>query len=218
MFRFGVIEHISLSSPVEFYSNEDASLTAKLTACDYTQVVPEADAAFPVNILLAHMFFDKSGFFSGDDQNLTADWMKASGYDMAFLGHDHEEYVPEQCGKTIVVRSGSLLRGTSHNYNFVREPGFIIVDDIFKPGDIRKAVLPFRPYKDIISQSALNRKNSKDIPTTDTQALRDLAERLAETTGDDASMDDIILKTIETDPQMPAACRKILLDYIHRQG
>ncbi len=219
----GLLEHISLATPVEIYKSyqdNSAIFSAKVTACDYTQSVLPADNGFDVNILLAHMFFDKPSFLSGDDQNITKDFMETLGYDMAFLGHDHEEYDPVVCGKTMVVRSGSLLRGTVHDYNFSREPGFVIVDDIFNPHSVRKVIIPHRPYQDIISQAALNRKavNASVTDSINRDALRDLADKLANAKCSNEPEKDIILKTIEEDKHIPHICRRILLDYIHKTG
>ncbi len=222
LFFSGVIEHVNLLSPVEIYrmqKDDNGIGSVKITSCDYTQVVPPADDRFDRNILLAHMFFNKGGFLASDGENIPKDVMESLGYDMAFLGHDHEEYKLTMCGKTLVVRSGSLLRGTVNDYNLQREPGFVIVDDIFSPQDVRKVTVWHRLYKDIISQAALNRKvaNATDN-AVDHSALRDLAEKLAEAKEKDSSAEDLVLKAIQTDPQVSDKCRKILLDYIRKSG
>ena len=222
LFSFGVMEHVSISNPVEFYvtNRRDNSLSSvKITACDYTQTIPVADKNFNVNILLAHMFFNKSEFLFGDEQNITRNRMESLCYDMVFLGHDHEEHPPVMCGKTLVVRSGSLLRGTVHDYNFKREPGFVIVDDILHPQNVRKIAVPNRPYQDIISQTALNRKmENASRDTVDREAIRNLANKLVKARTKDDREEDIILKTIETDNQISFSCRRILLDYIQKAG
>ena len=219
----GVLEHIHLIRPVEFYksfNDGNGAYSVKITPCDYTQVPPPADDKFDKNILLAHMFYAKSGVMGDDVQNISKQRMETLGYDMAFLGHDHEPYEPVVCGKTTVVRSGSVMRGTVHDYNFTREPAFIIVDNIFEPATIRKIIIPHRPYKDVISQVALNRKASgKNLDAVDSDALRDLANKLAEAKAkDEKATDDVILKAIETDTQISDNCRKILLEYIQKAG
>lgn len=223
LFGFGALEHVSLLAPVEVYKTAGDGggvMSAKITACDYTQAVPPADKDFDINILLAHMFFAKGSMLAASSENIPKQVMETSGYDMAFLGHDHEEYMPAMCGNTLVVRCGSLLRGTAHDYNFQREPGFVIVDSIFEPQNVRKVVIPYCPYKDIISQAVLNRKTPIDASPdgVDYDALRDLAGKLAEARAKDSSTEDIVLKTIEEDPQVPDACRRILLDYIRKAG
>lgn len=223
LFGFGAVEHVSLSSPVEIYKTVDDGTdtrTAKITACDYTQDVPPADTSFDVNILLAHMFFGKGKFLAGNHENIPKAAMESLGYSMAFLGHDHEEYDPVTCGNTLVVRCGSLLRTTAHAYNVDRKPGFVIVDNIFSPYHVRKVAVPFRPFTDVFSQAVLNKQLAGDASpdTVDFDALRDLAGKLAEAKAADSSKEDIVLQTVESDPQIPDACRKLLLDYIGRAG
>ena len=217
----GILEHISLIRPVEIYKsfgNQDEVSSVKITPCDYTQIPPPADDKFDKNILLAHMFYAKSGVMGDDVQNISKQRMETLGYDMAFLGHDHEPYDAVVCGKTTVVRTGSVMRGTSHDYNFTREPSFIIVDDIFNPTVFRKITIPHRPYKDVVSQAVLNRKAmGANFDTADREALKDLADKLAKVKEKkDKATDDVVLKAIETDTQIPDNCRKILLDYLQK--
>ena len=220
LFSFGVLEHISLESPIEIYDvNSDTGKLSslKITACDFTQKVPDADKNFDKNILLAHMFFDKSGFLGGDDQNITKDKMFNYGYDMAFLGHDHEEYDTVLCGKTLVVRSGSIMRGAVHDYNFKRIPGIVILDDVFNPHNIRKVNIPCANFKDVISQSALNRKASNKQDNLNYDALQSLADKLAQVKQDEENK-DVILDVIQNDMNLSDNRRKILLNYISKVG
>ena len=216
LFSFGVLEHISLSNPVEFreIGTNETQRTAKLTAVDFTESIPPADNNYDTNVLLAHMFFGQTGFLSDESQNIPNEKMEAYGYDMAFLGHDHEAYEPILCGKTIVIRNGSLMRGTRHDYNFIQEPAIVIVDDIFKPKICRRIIIPHRPYKEIVSQAVLVKKFDDGYTMVDKQALRNLADKLASAKLNESNIDDSILKIVETDPQIPPNCRKILISYI----
>lgn len=218
LFDFNILEHINLSKPVEIYRmgiDDFSANSVKITAVDYTEKIPPADRNFDNNILMAHMFFDQKGFLIDEDENISSDQMKNYGYDMAFLGHDHEEHSPSYCGKTVVIRCGSLLRGSVHDYNFKREPGFVIVDDIFNLKHIRKVVVPHHPYQDIISQSALNKKVVSKSEAVNINALQNLAEKLAKTNERDEISEDVILNTIKTDFQIPNNRRKLLLRYIN---
>ena len=217
LFRFGVLEHVCSDTPVEFYlaGTQDKNPLLKVSACDYPEEIPMSDRGFKSNVLLAHRFFDKEAFLCGDDENITRDKMSRYGFDMAFLGHDHEEYPNVMCGKTLVVRRGSLLRGTAHDYNFIRKPGFIIMDDMAKPRDVRKILIPYLPYRDIVSQAVLNKKTSSS-QNVNKQVLQDLAAKLSAKHDADKEEEDMVLKMVQTDTSIPDACRMILLDYINR--
>ena len=86
LFKLGVLEHINLETRVIF---NDSVL---LTAVDYTEYPIKADNSYGNNILLAHMFYGKSGFLSDEKHNLTDNNILDLGYDLVVLGHDHEDY------------------------------------------------------------------------------------------------------------------------------
>ena len=219
LFSFGVMEHISLETPVEFYKDEFFDQNkgcAKITAVDFTQKIPKADRNFDANVLLAHMFFDKSGFLSDEFQNILKDKMAFWFYDMAFLGHDHEEFPVAVCGNTLVVRTGSLLRTTSHNYNFVRKPHIVICDDIFKPKEIRKVFVPCAEFRTIVSQAVINQKELGDVIKDDKEMLQELAGKLSDMKVNDEDTEDAILKIIETDTSISDSRRGLLLSYIQK--
>lgn len=222
LFNFNIIEHVCFDKPVEVYRIDEEEGTAnsvKITCADFGEQIPNADKSFDKNILMAHMFFDQTGFLSGEEENIPRDKMEEYEYDMAFLGHDHEEHPKTFCGNTAVVRSGSLLRGTVHDYNFTREPGFIIVDDIFNPSHVRKAIVPYKDYQDIISQTALNRKTTAKPESVSRENLRNLAERIASAGTDNSefTQEDVILKTIKEDSSISPSRRSILMKYLSFQ-
>lgn len=214
MFRFGIIEHVCAAVPVIFHNSCKEGHKALVSAFDYTQEITPADNSFTSNILLAHMFFNQSGVLADESQNISREKMATLGYDVAFLGHDHEEYNPFICGNTLVVRSGSLVRSTAHDYNFTRKPGFIIIDDIYNPVNARKTVIGHKPFTDVVSQAVINKKQ-KEENIVDHGAISNLAKKLSER-DETGSNEDIIYKAIMEDRQVSGSCRKILLDYIAR--
>ena len=216
LFRFGVLEHVDSSIPVDIVDATDATKITRVCAYDFTQKILPADKTKTATILLAHMFFNQSGVTAIEGQNITKDEMASYGYDMAFLGHDHEEHPSVMCKNTLVVRSGSLMRGTSHDYNFTREPGFVIVDNIFAPQKVRKVVLPYRPFKEILSQAVLSRKAQNAIDDSHKEALQGLAAKLAEAGDTDGSDKDTVLEMIQTDTGITDNVRNLLLSYIAR--
>ena len=152
LFKLGVLEHINLDTRVIIND------TVLLTAVDYTEYPIKANKSFSNNILLAHMFYGKSGFLSDEKHNLTDTNILDLGYDLVVLGHDHEDYNDVIVGSTKIVRHGSVLRGTSHNYNFTRKPNFVVIDDIKNPKEVRRIEISHRDYKDVASEYILNKK------------------------------------------------------------
>lgn len=205
LFKLGVLEHINLETRVIIND------TVLLTAVDYTEYPIKADKSFSSNILLAHMFYGKSGFLSDEKHNLTDTNILDFGYDLVVLGHDHEDYNDVIVGYTKIVRHGSVLRGTSHNYNFTRKPNFIVIDDIKNPKEVRRIEISHRDYKDVASEYILNKKTFSSMNALQ-DVLSNLADKLVDTTETDS---DRIYNIIMGDEKLPNDCRELLLKYIN---
>ncbi len=97
LFNSGIIEHICLENKLQVNIKNESSKIKKLliTPVDYIEYPPEADANFDINILIAHMFYNKSDAVSNSEHNLKNNEVKNLNYDFIFLGHDHEEYPPK---------------------------------------------------------------------------------------------------------------------------
>ena len=205
LFKLGVLEHINLETRVIIND------TVLLTAVDYTEYPIKADKSFSSNILLAHMFYGKSGFLSDEKHNLTDTNILDLGYDLVVLGHDHEDYNDVIVGFTKIIRHGSVLRGTSHNYNFTRKPNFVIIDDINNPKEVRRIEIAHRDYKDVASEYILNKKTFSSMNALQ-DVLSNLADKLVDTTETDS---DRIYNIIMGDEKLPNDCRELLLKYIN---
>lgn len=205
LFNFGVLTHISLNKRVVI--NRDILITP----VDYTEYPTIADNRFKVNILLAHMFYNQSELMGDERHNLSREVMGSLGYTVAFLGHDHEEYPVDKTGKTYVVRSGSLLRGTSHSYNFTRKPKFVVVTDIYNicEDTLKGVELEHADYSKIASEYVINKKNMSN--TSEMKAL--LSSLAGKLMVQEDSSDDRILSVVQNDPNLPVECRSLLLHY-----
>lgn len=201
MFAAGIIQHINLSTNVTI--NGDTLITP----VDYTEFPISASESFSYNILLAHMFFDANKFMADDKHNLTQEQVESLGYDTIVLGHDHEKFDDVLVGKTTIIRHGSLLRGTAHNYNFTRKPNFLIMD---MEHNFELIEVAHKDYKDIVSNYVLNRKQEGTISGLK-DVLSSLATRLAMSSDQDG---DRILEIIKTDKDLPNEVRLKLLNYI----
>lgn len=205
LFSFGVLKHINLNTRVVINKK------VMVTPVDYTEYPPKASSDAKFNILLAHMFYDASDLIADERHNLSKKDIAKLKYDMVVLGHDHEEYSDVIQDDCVIIRSGSVLRGTSHNYNFTREPKFVVIRDIDNPKDsIEKVVIKHKPYKDIASEYVINKKQLSSI-TGLKDVLSNLAEKLAESSENDG---DRIFEIIKSDPKLPTDCRALLLKYI----
>ena len=89
-----------------------------------------------LSMCVAHKFFN--GAYGVD--NLTTEDVNGLGYGVYALGHDHISYEPVRTEKSLVVRPGSLLRGTSHDYNLTRE---VCIDTLKFTANVGKLKLNF---------------------------------------------------------------------------
>lgn len=207
LFIYGMVKHLNLETRV-IINNK-----ILITPVDYTEYPPEADKNATYNILLCHMFVNASSYIADEKHNLTTKDIEKLKYDMIFAGHDHEEYPMMEIGKSLVIRNGSLLRGTSHNYNFTRKPNFIVLTDLndIRKDTVEKVEIEHKPYKDIVSNFILNKKQEGSISGLK-DVLSNLAEKLAMSSSEDH---DRILEIIKTDPNLPNDSRIQLLNYIN---
>lgn len=206
LFSFGVLTHINTGNPVII--NDDTLITP----VDYTEEIPEANKDFKYNILLAHAFYDMGKLLDDGKHNIRGEDVKKLHYNMMFLGHDHEEYPVQVNSGTIIVRSGSILRGTSHNYNFTRKPKFIVLHNLnnITRDSIEEVELRHKEYKDIASEYVLNKKRFDSYSGLQ-DVLSNLAEKLSSV---DENEEDRIYEIIKSDSKLPNDCRTLLLKYI----
>ena len=226
LFTMGLITHINLESPVRFFFKSESMLSwnglpiAKLTPVDYTEELVPADYRVRCNILLAHMFYDADPLIAEKAHNLLPEEISALNYDLIFLGHDHEYYSDVVVDKTRIIRSGSVLRGTSHNYNMTRVPQFSVVtftriDDGKAVFDVEQVEIEHLPYKDIASEYALTKKSGSDTLEGLQDILSGLADRLVSLKNDDG---DRIYEIIKSDQSLDPECRSLILKYVQESA
>lgn len=220
MFTFGVIEHINLENRV-IICNKSAMDNSRIrvddsilvTPVDYFEYPPKAEESAKVNILLAHMFYNQSALMADEKHNLSRDVVRNLGYDYVVLGHDHEKYDIEYCGKSTVIRSGSLLRGTSHSYNFTRKPCFVIMSNLIgslKDIKVEEVEIKHLPYEDVASSYVLNKRSLKTVSGLQS-VLSNLADKLSEGSEVDG---DRIYSILQNDENLPANCRALIFKYL----
>lgn len=209
-FTFGILTHINATNRVII--NNDVCIYPY----DYTETIEKADKnLYKTNILISHAFYNLNQF-KDDIHCIMSDKMNTYGYDVAFLGHDHEEYPIVKDNNTYIIRSGSILRGTSHNYNFKRVPKFIVLNSLYniKESDFIQVPIKHKPYKDIASTYVLNKKRLSTLEGLN-NVLSDLTTKL---TTSKSNTSDRVLDIINTDKDLPKACREILIKYINENA
>lgn len=123
------------------------------------------------NILCCHKFYNVA---SDKDSILKKD-LEKYGYNMYICGHDHIPYdlekVPTKDGIISIVRPGSFMRGTSHNYNTKR---LVYMDEIRFNGkvEVERHTLPVKDPKEVFPASATDRMEDK--------SLKDISKQLAD--------------------------------------
>jgi len=208
LFTFGVLKHINLQNLVEINNR------VLITPVDYTETLKEAVKSYDYNILLAHVFYEQKGFLAEDKHNVTEKQLRELGYDYAFFGHDHEEYPLSYCDKCQVYRTGSVLRGTSHNYNFNRIPKFVVMSGFDSKLSCEVVEIPCKDYELVASEYSLNKKRLGSASGLQ-NVLSDLADKLSESNQSDG---DRIYEIIKTDKNLPQDCRGLILKYIAEGG
>ena len=158
------------------------------------------------------MFYKASELFAAgahniEDQNVL-DW----NYDCMVLGHDHVPYPIMRVGKTDIVRPGSVMRGTSHDYNFTRIPCFYVLRKPceYDVTNFEKVDIAAKNFEDIASNFVINKRNTSTL-TGLQDILGNLAERLAGTDNDRGG--DRIVEMIKQDTEVPNDVKALLFNY-----
>lgn len=180
-----------------------------LKGVDYSENIEKAPGYDGVKFVFAHMFYNGH---EGKD-NISSE-IDDFGYDAAFLGHDHVTYENERSpGGTLIVRPGSLLRGTSHGYNIKRIPCFDVVSTsgggVFS---VERKYLDVEPADDVFSHEALNRKPKEKTELVSIEKLDDLIEFMS-TKESNGSLYAILDKM-----EMSERARAIIVSYLEAQG
>lgn len=134
---------------------------------DYNQNFPKLlNHSDSYNIIVAHSFFEDDFYGAEGNTNLTIDAIRnyLGCYDAVVLGHDHAPYNMLQIEnrismskKTMIVRPGSLMRGTSHTCQVNRIPQVAVFDT----NDLswKYESLPVAPGQEVFKEKVLLEKD-----------------------------------------------------------
>ena len=158
LFKTGV-EHLEYESL--YVSDGDSSKTINIYGVDYSHDFPKLESnPNDFNIIVAHSFFEDRFYGAEGNSNLTESAIEQLGqYNLVALGHDHAAYpiTTANNGKTIVVRPGSLLRGTSHTCQINRIPQVAVLDT--ETLECKYEVLPVAPGKEVFKEKVILEKD-----------------------------------------------------------
>jgi hypothetical protein len=211
LFTFEVAEHIHL------YKRVVINKKTLITPVNYTESPVPALPKAKYNIMLAHMFYNASELFAAGVHNLTEKDVLDLNYDCMILGHDHVLYPNKKVGKTDVIRPGSIMRATAHEYNYHRTPCFCILRNPseYDIKNMERIDIQSKPFEEVASNSVQNKKEFNTF-TGLHDILSNLAERLAGT--DISNGGDRIIELIKNDDKVPKEVKSLLFHYFAESG
>lgn len=127
----------------------------------YTQSLKKVSNTRDYKVCVCHRFYESSL----TDLSLTESMVRRSGYDLFLCGHDHVKYdnvclTSDNGSQVWVVRPGSLMRGSSHQYQLDREPSFevIFVDIPTKRVKTKTIIIPHQKSELVFSVQAMDKE------------------------------------------------------------
>jgi DNA repair exonuclease SbcCD nuclease subunit len=161
-----------------------------------------------ISICIAHRFYENMY----EDKSITKKDVEDLGYDIYVLGHDHRRYQYKKIGGSFVIRPGSVMRGTSHNYNLERE---VFVDAIKFNGEKNRPKISFvkhklniAPAEQVFTASVFGDKENDgvDMITDLSEDINNLLDQMDSVQGenpvyqimDDMKIDEEVKERIET--------------------
>ena len=132
---------------------------------DYEKDFPQLMHRDSYNIIVAHSFFEDNFYGAKGNENLTIEAINnhLGAYDAVVLGHDHSPYNILQLDnpisiskKTLIIRPGSLMRGTSHTCQVNRIPQVAVFDT--RTLSWKYEQIPVAPGQEVFKEKVLLEK------------------------------------------------------------
>lgn len=158
--------------------------------CHFPNAPEEVSDFRQYNILVCHKFWN----VPSDKDSLLKSDLERLGYNMYICGHDHVVYDPEKVpyngGAATIIRPGSFMRGSSHQYNTRR---LVYFDIIEFNGAVKthRETLPVKEPAEVFPASAVDRvveTNVKDL----TKQLSELVTKMYEMDNSNTSVYQIL--------------------------
>lgn len=142
----GIIEH--LEEPRDFGP-------VRLYGFDYDQSYSHPDPGV-FAVWVVHKFVDTAQGLS-ETEVLTAEEIAEYKPRVILAGHDHQVYPEAKIGGSLVIRPGSMTRGTKHNYNRVRDV-YMACIDVGGGGQISYHRIPAQSPEEIFIEESVVRE------------------------------------------------------------
>lgn len=161
------------------------------------------------NILVAHAFYN----FDLDSSSLHEKDLVNLGYDMYVLGHDHTPYDLETAGgKSLVVRPGAFMRGTSHKYNLSREVYVDIVKYENKKVAVDRCTIETQPAELVFSSLVTDKADIKTL-SNDLKSQFNFLITMLEAPSSNNNFVYLILDKMQIQPKVKARIEQYLTDF-----
>lgn len=123
-------------------------------------IPPKDVPSYVKSICVAHVFFDMG--FDADD--ISKENCVKLGHDYYVFGHDHVPYEPKKLKgpiNQIVIRPGSFMRASSHEYNVIDRKVFVDIYDPIEDSWIRDSLF-IRPASEVFSARITDKVDTKE--------------------------------------------------------
>lgn len=213
----GIVDHLD---ELKIKSKEGYNIYLKgFDFSDKVESVKE-DISSTIKICVAHRYFERF-----DREFLNTKNIKELGYDIYLLGHDHVSYKPKRIDNSYLLRPGSLLRGSSHDYQLERD---VVLDVIKFNGSKERPKLSFGREKldisdaeQVFTKSVFNKKEDQDreerVLSSISEGIDDLLSKM-EDMGDENSIYKY-LDTMDIEDSVKERIEMYLSNYgIYRMG
>ena len=154
-------------------------------------------------VCVAHCFYNNERF-GGTNHNLNPEDALKLGYQAYVLGHDHTPYPDVENSAFKVIRPGSLMRGSSHEYNLKR--GIEVVEFDSDSLQFTHLPLPCDKPEDVFRERVYVEKEQEPELTLD-EVIKNL----------DYAQDDSIYSILD-EAEMPEKNRQLICKYLEAHG
>lgn len=217
MFEAGALTHF------RFIEIKSGNISINISGFDYAKEIEKSTVEN--ECCIAHCFygFDFVKAIPDDEKEasrdrITEEQAKELGYKVYFLGHDHNCYGVSDKGSYYVVRSGSLLRNSSHIQQINRLPCFYHVKyDGSRFEFLNVLVSNAEASESVFTKQALEKPKKPELDETVKQKISDIIAQLSEDIKEENSVTEI-LDNIIKEKNIDSEVRDVLLRYFSREN
>ena len=214
MFETGALTHF------RFIEIKSDNAIINISGFDYAKEIEKATAEN--ECCVAHCFygFDFVKAIAEEEptrDRITEEQAKDLGYKVYFLGHDHNFYDIANKGSYFVVRSGSLLRNSSHIQQIKRLPCFYHVKYYNGEYEFEKITVNAEAGETVFTKQSLEKPKKPELDDSVKQKISDIIAQLSEDIKEENSVTEI-LDNIIKEKNIDSEVRDVLMRYFSREN